>query len=254
MRRLTLLAVTMLSLVPLAASAQDRVTVFAAASLRNAMDGAAQAFAARTGARVVASYAGSAALVRQIEQGAPADLLVAADAAWMDHAAARKLVRAESRFNLVGNSLVLVAPRDSAVGDVMVTPYFDLAGLAGDGRIAVGDVRTVPAGRYAKAALEGLGVWASAEKRLAMAENVRAALALVARGEAPVGIVYATDARIEPSVKVIGVFPDGTHPPITYPAALTAGASPQAAAFLDFLRGPEARAIFARHGFREPPR
>lgn len=251
MSRFRLFAILALSIWACAggAQAQERITVFAAASLKNAIDEIGQAYTAGSGARVVASYASSAALARQIEQGAPADLFVSADIPWMDYLAERKLVRTDTRLNLLGNSLVLIAPRDSHLDGVTIAPYFDIEAMAAGGRIAVGDVRTVPAGRYAKAALEALGVWASAAKRLAMAENVRAALALVARRETPVGIVYATDARVEPNVKVIGTFPAESHPPIIYPAALTTGAKPEAAAFLDFLRSSAARTVFERHGF-----
>jgi molybdate transport system substrate-binding protein len=249
-RLLSFLLPLVLVLVAPGVQAQERtVTVFAAASLKNALDEIGQAYTARSGVRVVVSYASSAALARQIEQGAPAELFISADVGWMDHVAERKLIRTESRLDLLGNSLVLIAPKDSAVETQMLAPYFDLAALARNGRIAVGDVRSVPAGRYAKAALEALGIWASVEKRLAMAENVRAALALVARGETPLGIVYATDAKVEPGVKVIGTFPDGSHPPITYPAALTASAKADAPAFLNFLRSGAARAVFERYGF-----
>jgi molybdate transport system substrate-binding protein len=251
MRRLLacLFAVSLLLTAPGVRAQDGSVTVFAAASLKNALDDVNQVYAGRSGGRVVTSYASSAALARQIEQGAPADLFVSADVPWMDYVAERKLIRTESRVDLLGNNLVLIAPKDSRLDGVTIAPYLDIAGMAAGGRIAVGDVRTVPAGRYAKATLEALGVWASAEKRLAMAENVRAALALVARGETPLGIVYATDARVEPGVKVIGIFPDGTHPPITYPVALTATAKPDAAAYLAFLRSSAARDIFMRHGF-----
>ena len=162
---------------------------------------------------MLASYAASSALVKQIEQGAPADVYVSADLQWMDYGVEKKLIKDDTRVNLLGNRLVLVAPKDTKIGSVTIAPGFDLAGLAGNGRIAVGDVRAVPAGLYAKAALEKLGAWAAAEPKLAMTENVRAALLLVARGEAPLGIVYETDAKIEPAVKVVGVFPDDSHPP-----------------------------------------
>ena len=225
------------------------LTVFAAASLKNALDDANTAYRAKSNLKVVASYAASSALVRQIEQGAPADVFVSADTDWMDYAAQRKLIRAETRFDLLGNRLVLIAPQGSRLGAVAIGPGFDLAALAGGGRVVTGDVRAVPAGRYAKAALERLGVWQVAEPRLAMAENVRAALSLVARGEAGLGIVYETDAKAEPAVKVIGTFPEDTHPPIVYPAAATTTAHPAAREYLAFLRSPDAAAIFRRHGF-----
>ena len=232
------------------AAAQDKViTVFAAASMKNALDDLDAAFTKKTGIKVLASYAASSALVKQIEQGAPADVYVSADLQWMDYGVEKKLVKDDTRVNLLGNRLVLIAPKDTKIGNVTIAPGFDLAGLAGKGRIAVGDVRAVPAGLYAKAALEKLGAWAAAEPKLAMTENVRAALLLVARGEAPLGIVYETDAKIEPAVKVVGVFPDDSHPPIIYPVALTVNAKPEAAQYLAFLRTQAARSIFEGYGF-----
>ncbi len=232
------------------AAAQDAVTVFAAASLKNALDEADAAFTKATGVKVTASYAASSALARQIEQGAPADVFISADLQWMDYAAEHRLVRPETRVNLLGNRLVLIAPRDAALDTVAIGPGFDLARLAGNGRIAVADVAAVPAGKYAKAALEKLGAWAGVEAKLAQAENVRAALAFVARGETPLGIVYATDASIEPKVKIVGAFPDGSYPPVTYPVALTADSrNPAAARYLAFLRSPAAKATFEKYGF-----
>jgi molybdate transport system substrate-binding protein len=188
-------------------------------------------------------------LVKQIEEGAPADLFVSADLQWMDYAVDKKLVKADSRFSLLGNRLVLIAAKDSKIDAVAIGQGFDIAGLAGNGRIAVADVRAVPAGRYAKTALESLGAWTAAEPKLAQAENVRAALAFVSRGEAPVGIVYSTDAKIDPGVKIVGTFPDGSHPPVTYPVAITAKAKPEAAGYLDFLRTPVVKTIFETYGF-----
>jgi molybdate transport system substrate-binding protein len=238
------------ALVPALAVAQDRtITVFAAASLKNAIDDVNAAFTRQSGIRVVASYAASSALMRQIEQGAPADVFASADLDWMDYGARNKLVREDTRLNLLGNRLVLIAGRDAKIGAVDIQPNFDLAGLAGDGRIVTGDVRAVPVGRYAKSALEKLGAWQAAERKFAYAENVRAALVLVARGEAALGIVYETDAKVEPNVKVVGVFPADSHPPIVYPVALTGSAKPAAASYLAFLRSHDARAIFERHGF-----
>jgi molybdate transport system substrate-binding protein len=231
-------------------SAQEQITVFAAASLRNALDDADAAFGKATGIKVVASYAASSSLIKQIEQGAPADVFASADVKWMDYAAERKLIKPDSRVNLLGNRLVLIAGKDSKLDHVEISNGFDIAKLAGDGRIAVADVRAVPAGLYAKAALESLGAWKAAEPRLAMAENVRATLAFVARGETAIGIVYATDAKVEPMVKIVGVFPEGSHPPIVYPVAATAATtSPMVARYLEFLRGPAAKAIFERYGF-----
>ncbi len=236
--------------VPHPAAAQDHtILVFAAASLNNALDEVDAAFTKQTGVKAVASYAASSALMKQIEQGAPADAFVSADVNWMDYGAERNLVRSDTRINLLGNRLVLIAPKDAKIGNVTIAPGFDLAALAGSGRIATGDVRAVPAGLYAKAALEKLGIWAAVEPKLAMAENVRAALILVARGEAPLGIVYATDAMAEPNVKIVGVFPEDSHPPIVYPAALTANAKPDAAQYLAFLRSQAAKSIFVSYGF-----
>ena len=233
-----------------AAPAQDKpITVFAAASMKNALDEIDGAFTKKTGVKVLASYAASSALIKQIEQGAPADVYVSADLQWMDYGMEKKLIKDDTRINLLGNRLVLIAPKDTKIGKVTIGPGFDIAALAGKGRIAVGDVRAVPAGLYAKAALEKLGAWAAAEPKLAMTENVRAALLLVARGEAPLGIVYETDAKIEPAVKVIGVFPEDSHPPIIYPVALTVNAKPEAAQYLEFLRTQAARTIFEGYGF-----
>lgn len=230
--------------------AQDKsLTVFAAASMKNALDDIGAAYTARTGVRMVASYAASSALAKQIEQGAPADIFVPADADWMDYAITKKTINEPSRANLLGNSIVLVAPKDSRLDKVAIGPGFDLSKLAGDGRIATGDVKSVPVGKYAKAALEKLGAWQAAEPKFAMAESVRAALSLVARGEAPLGIVYSTDAKIEPGVKVVGTFPADSHPAIIYPVAATASAKPEAAAYLDFLRSAAAKAIFEKYGF-----
>jgi molybdate transport system substrate-binding protein len=235
---------------PQPAVAQDKtLTVFAAASLKNALDDTNAAYTKQTGIKIVVSYAATSALVKQIEEGAPADLFLSADLQWMDHAVEKKLVKAETRFNLLGNKLVLIAATDSKLDNVTIGPGFDIVRLAGNGRIAVADVRAVPAGRYAKAALESLGAWAAAEQKLAQAENVRAALTFVSRGEAPVGIVYATDAKIDPGVKIVGTFPDGSHPPVTYPVAVTQNAKPEAARYLDFLRTPVAKTIFETYGF-----
>lgn len=232
-----------------AAKAQDAV-VFAAASLKNALDAAAAAFSEKTGDTIAISYAGSAALARQIEQGAPADLFVSAHVDWMDHLAAAGLIREDSRIDLLSNRIALVAPASSDVA-LTIEPGFDLAGALGpDGRLAMAETTAVPAGIYGRSALERLGVWATVAGRLAQAENVRAALALVSRGEAPLGIVYATDAAADEAVRVVGLFPEETHPPIVYPAALTAESdSPVAADFIAFLRTPEARPFFEGEGF-----
>jgi molybdate transport system substrate-binding protein len=230
--------------------AQEAVTVFAAASMKNALDDANAAFTKATGIKVTASYAASSALAKQIEQGAPADVFISADLQWMDYAAQKKLIKPDTRVNLLGNRMVLIAASDSKLGPVAIAKPFDIARLAGDGRIAVADVKAVPAGLYAKAALENLDGWKAAEPKLAMAENVRATLAFVARGETPVGIVYATDAKVEPKVKIVGIFPDGSHPPVVYPvAALSTTTSAATAKYLDFLRTGPAKAIFEKYGF-----
>jgi molybdate transport system substrate-binding protein len=230
--------------------AEDRsLTVFAAASMKNALDDIDAAFTAKTGVKTAVSYAASSVLAKQLEQGAPADIFVSADTDWMDYAIARKAVNEATRTNLLGNSIVLIAPKDSRIDKVTIGPGFDLARLAGDGKIATGDVSAVPVGKYAKAALEKIGAWRAAEPKFAMAESVRAALTLVARGEAALGIVYATDAQVEPEVKIVGVFPAESHPPIIYPVAATTNAKPEAAAYLAFLQSATAKAIFEKYGF-----
>lgn len=233
---------------PPAAQAKT-LTVFAAASLKNALDEVDNAYTAKTGVKITTSYAASSALAKQIEQGAPADVFVSADIAWMDYANDKKAIVEPTRVNLLGNSIVLIAPKDSKIGNVTIDQGFDLAHLAGDGKIATGDVKAVPVGKYAKAALENLGAWTAAERKVAMAENVRAALALVARNEAVLGIVYSTDAKVEPGVKVVGTFPASSHPAIVYPVAATSTAHKDTADYLAFLRSSEAKAIFEKHGF-----
>jgi molybdate transport system substrate-binding protein len=233
------------------AVAQEKsLTVFAAASLKNALDDTNAAFTKATGVKVTASYAASSALAKQIEQGAPADVFVSADLQWMDYVAEHKLIKPDTRVNLLGNKLVLIASKDSKLDKVEIGNGFDIAKLAGDGRIAVADVKAVPAGLYAKTALEKLGGWAAAEPKLAMAENVRATLAFVARGETPLGIVYETDAKVEPKVKIVGIFPESSHPPVVYLVAATAASgNPAVSRYLDFLRTGAAKAIFEKYGF-----
>src|SRR5271156_2697872 len=232
------------------ALAQDKsLTVFAAASMKNALDDIDAAYTAKTGVKVVASYAASSVLAKQIEQGAPADIFLSADTDWMDYAAKQKAINTETRTNLLGNSIVLIAPKDSSIGSVTIGQGFDLTKLAGTGRIATGDVSSVPVGKYAKAALEKLGAWEMAAPKFAMAESVRAALTLGARGEAVIGIVYATDAKVEPEVKIVGTFPADSHPPIIYPVAATTSAGAGAAGYLDFLRSSAAKAVFEKYGF-----
>jgi molybdate transport system substrate-binding protein len=233
------------------ALAQDKtLTVFAAASMKNALDDVNAAYTAKTGIKVAASYAASSTLAKQIEQGAPADVFVSADTDWMDYAITKKSINEATRVNLLGNSIVLIAPKDSKIDNVTIGQGFDLAKLAGDGKIATGDVTSVPVGKYAQAALEKLGAWQAAAPKFAMAESVRAALALVARSEAVLGIVYSTDAKVEPGVKVVGTFPADSHPPIIYPVAATATAKPDAADYLAFLRTSAAKTIFEKYGFK----
>jgi molybdate transport system substrate-binding protein len=252
---LTVFAVAAL---PFAVQAQEKaqekpadksILVFAAASMKNALDEVDSAFARQSGINVVVSYDASSALMKQIEQGAPADVYISADQQWMDYGSERKLIDDSRRVNLLGNKLVLIAAKESKLSDVTIGPGLDLAKLAGDGRIATGDVRAVPVGLYAKAALQKLELWDAVAPKLAMVGNVRAALVLVARGEAPLGIVYATDAKVEPAVKIIGVFPDDAHDPIVYPAAATVGAKSAAKSYLNFLRSAAARSIFESFGF-----
>jgi molybdate transport system substrate-binding protein len=229
------------------------VTVFAAASLKEALDAQARNFQRDTGERVIVAYGASTALARQIEAGAPADVFIAADAESMDYIAQRGLVDRGSRVILLRNRLVLIAPASSAV-ELRIVPGFALAAAVDGGRLAMGNPDSVPAGKYAKRALQSLGVWAGIEKHVARTENVRGALALVARGEAPLGIVYATDARAEPRVRVLGIFPEGSHPPIVYPAAVLAAAkSPRAQPLLNYLASDTARPIWLEHGFALSP-
>jgi molybdate transport system substrate-binding protein len=243
-------ATIVIAAAPLAAQAQDQsITVFAAASMKNALDDVDAAFTKQSGVKVVASYDASSALMKQIEGGAPADVFVSADLKWMDYGSQKKLIKDDTRVNLLGNTLVLIAPKDSKIDKVTIAPGFDLAKIAGDGRIATGDVKAVPVGLYAQAALEKLGVWSAVEPKMAMTANVRAALVLVARGEAPLGIVYSTDAKVEPGVKIVGVFPDDSHDPIIYPVAATVGAKPEATRYLAFLRSQTAKTIFESYGF-----
>jgi molybdate transport system substrate-binding protein len=232
------------------ADAQEKgVIVFAAASLKNALDEAIASYARESGQEVKASYAASSALAKQIEQGAPADLFFSADLDWMEYLVGKGLIAEETRANLLRNRIVLVAPKGSPVGQLRLGPGLNLAGALGaDGLLAMADVSAVPAGKYGKAALEKLGAWPGVQEHLAQAENVRAALALVSRGEAPLGIVYQTDAAADPGVAIVGTFPDDSHPPIVYPVALTREGT-GGADFLAFLRGPAARAAFEKQGF-----
>ncbi|MBI5165727.1 MAG: molybdate ABC transporter substrate-binding protein [Magnetospirillum sp.] len=245
-----ILAVLAVAVMPLGGLRAQEVTVFAAASLTNAVTEVAEAYAAKGLGKVKASYASSSTLAKQIENGAPAHLFIAADRDWMDYLAARGRIDAGSRVDILGNALVLIAPAESALGAVRLAPATSLAKLAGDGRIATGDPDHVPAGKYARQAFEALGQWTEIAPKLARADSVRAALALVERGEVPLGVVYATDAAASKTVKVIATFPATLHAPIVYPAALVAGPDNRTArAFLAFIAGAEAKRVFARHGF-----
>lgn len=250
-RRLFAAAFALAALVAPPLAAAENPVVFAAASLKNALDEAATAWTAETGKAVTISYAASGALAKQIEQGAPADLFFTADTKWVDDLLGKGLLVAETRTDLLGNSIVLIAPSDSQAA-IVLEPGADVAGLLGaDGRLALGEPNAVPAGRYGKAALESLGIWDSVKDRTALVDKVTAALTLVARGEAPLGIVYSTDAASEPKVKVVATFPPESHPAIIYPLArTTASTNPDADAFLAFLKSDKAAAIFERMGFR----
>jgi molybdate transport system substrate-binding protein len=233
---------------PAAAQSRD-VLVFAAASLKNALDDVARQWQGETGKKVAISYAASNNLIKQIEQGAPADIFISADLDWMNYGQQKNLIKPETRANLLGNRIVLIAPKDSTAS-IKVEKGFDLAAALKGGRLAMGNVDAVPAGKYGKAALEKLGAWDGVKDRIAQAESVRAALLLVARGETPLGIVYQTDAASEPDVRIVGTFPEDTHPPIIYPAALTKDTNNAIAAdFLKYIRSPTARPAFERQGF-----
>lgn len=249
-RKVTLLALalsTALALPGLASAAE--ITVFAAASLKTALDAVAADWQKSTGNTVVISYESSAKLAKQIQEGAPADIFISASKQWMDVLADAKLVKPESRKTLLGNTLVLVAAKKDAP-KVKIAKGFDLAGLIGDSKLAMGLVDSVPAGQYGKEALTNLGLWGGVEPKVAQADNVRAALKLVATGEAAYGIVYASDAVSDDTVAVAGTFPDDSHKPIVYPAAVTtASTAPEAQAFLDDLSSDAAATVFTAQGF-----
>lgn len=247
--------VALLSLfVALPAFAAPPITVFAAASLKETLDEAGALYARDHRAHVRTSYAASSALARQIEDGAPADVFISADRDWMDELQSKRLIDPGTRADVAGNALVLVAPVDASKPPVMLKRGVDLRPALGrDGRLALALTASVPAGKYGRAALESLGAWTPVQARVVEAENVRAALQLVARGEASLGIVYASDARAEPRVRVVARFPASTHPRIVYPAArVAASRHPQATAFVAWLRSPAAQAVFRRHGFLPP--
>ena len=252
MRVLAFFLATLMVVSTVATASAQTVTVFAAASLQDALNVVGRQFTDETKLPVRFSYAASSTLAKQIEQGAPADVFASADLDWMDYLAQRHLIADASRENLLGNDLVLIAPAGASVSAVALTTAGLTGALAG-GKLATGIVDAVPAGRYAKTALTALGLWTTVEPALAQADSVRVALALVSRGEANLGIVYATDAAADPGVKVVAVFPAGSHPPVVYPVALTAGATGDAPAkFLAYLTSPTATAVFARMGFTRP--
>jgi molybdate transport system substrate-binding protein len=246
--RQTLAGLAVAALLAPAAMAAD-VTVFAAASLKNALDDINAAWKGGTGKEAAISYAASSALAKQIEERAPADVFISADVPWMDYLAERDLVKKDTVVELLGNRLVLIAPADSDA-TIEIKTGFDLLSVLGDGRLAMGQVESVPAGKYGKEALTSLGVWDQVEGHLAQAENVRAALALVAAGEAPLGIVYETDANAEKAVRLVAKFPEDSHSPIIYPAAVTTeAASADAGTFMEFLRTETAAELFRKQGF-----
>lgn len=233
------------------AQAQPKdLVIFAAASLKNALDETAAAWVKETGKPAPkVSYAASNVLAKQLEQGAPADLFLSADLDWMDYAAGKGLIKPDTRITLLANRIALIAPSDSTA-QLALAPGVDLSAALGQGKLAMGNVDAVPAGKYGKAALEKLGGWEKIKDKVAQADNVRAALLLVSRGEAPLGIVYTTDAAADPKVKVIATFPEDSHPPILYPVAVTKDSTnPDALAFLSYLRGAGPRAAFEKQGF-----
>ncbi len=256
LKRRAILGMAMASAIGLAAGAgpalaQPRdLVIFAAASLKNALDDATVAWVRETGKPAPKiSYAASSALAKQLEAGAPADLFLSADLDWMDYAAGKGLIRPDTRVTLLANRIALIAPADSTATIVM-GPDLDLNAALGSGRLAMANVDSVPAGKYGKAALKKLGAWDKVKDKVAQADNVRAALLLVSRGEAPLGIVYTTDAAADPKVKILATFPPDSHPPILYPVAVTKDSThPDAVAFLTYLRGAGPRAAFEKQGF-----
>jgi molybdate transport system substrate-binding protein len=243
-----LLAACLFGLPSRAADSEKALTVFAAASLTNVLQDLGDAFTKDTSIPVRFSFAASSALARQIENGSRADMFFSADLQWMDYLQARNLIQAATRHDVLGNQLVLIAPVDSKIS-LKIEPHFALAAAVGKSRLATGDPDSVPAGRYAHEALANLGVWDEVAARLVRADSVRSALAFVDRGEAALGIVYATDALVDKNVRVVGMFPANSHMPIIYPVALTSGARPEAAKFLTYIRGPAGDLAFQHYGF-----
>ena len=226
------------------------VIVFAAASTTNAVTGVGRLFERREKGKFISSFASSSTLAKQIEHGAPADVYISANVKWMDYLESKNLIEPGTRFDFLSNSIVLIAPKNSAVNHIDIVPGMNLAEFLGDGYFAMGDPDHVPAGIYGKQALTRLGMWSGIENRIARAKDVRAALALVELGESPLGLVYSTDAKISDKVKVVGIFPQDSHPPIIYPVALVSGRkSGTAEKFIKFLKGPESKSIFEKYGF-----
>lgn len=257
--RRTLLVTLLLALstpgMPLRAAdaPKEELLVFAAASLTNVLDEIGAAYMKQTGQPVKFSYAASSALARQLEAGSRADVFFSADLEWMDYVQARNLIDRSTRRNVLGNRLVLVAPADSKI-ELKIAPNFGLVAALGSARLATGDPETVPVGKYARAALTSLGVWNEVADKLVRADNVRSALAFIARGETPLGIVYETDAKVEKRVRVVDYFPADSHPPIVYPVAVSAHARPAARQFVEFLQSAAAQEAFKKYGFQEPPK
>jgi len=248
LRRFALCGFLLANLPALGATEPASLTVFSAASLTNALQEVGDGYTRLNSVPIKFSFAASSTLARQIESGAPADVFVSADEEWMEYLQTKALVNAATRHDLLGNRLVLIAPANSLL-QLKIAPGFALAAALGKERLVTGDPDAVPVGRYAREALTKLAVWDSVADRLVRADSVRAALAFVDRGEAALGIVYETDALIDPGVRIVAVFPDDTHAPITYPVALTSGANSQAAQFLEYLRSPAAAIVFKHYGF-----
>jgi molybdate transport system substrate-binding protein len=258
LRKLVSACLLVLACIPIgpAHGADDRnqeVLVFAAASLTNVLDEVGAAYMQQTRQPVKFSYAASSALARQLEAGARADVFFSADLEWMDYVQARGLIDRSTRRDVLGNRLALVAPADSRI-ELKIAPGFALAAALSNGRLATGDPQSVPVGKYARSALTSLGVWNDVADRLVRADNVRSALAFIARGETPLGIVYETDAKVEKRVRIVDFFPAGSHPPIVYPVAVTAQARPAARQFIDFLQSAPAQQAFKKYGFQDPPK
>ncbi len=247
---LTAVTLAIAALLPAASHAEDKqITVFAAASLTNAMQDLGKAYTEKTGVKVTFSFASSSAIAKQIENGAPADMFVSADAEWMDYLQQRGLIEVATRKDILSNRLVLIAPAESTI-QLKIAPGFALAQALGkNGRLSTGDPDFVPAGRYARSALSNLGVWNDVADRLLRAENVRSAMAFVSRGEAPLGIVYLSDVGVDRKVRIVDTFPANSHTPIVYPAALVKGGKPGAQDFYAFIQTPDSRAVFEKYGF-----